>query len=121
MHETWQMLTLQQDLATRWKEALTRAATWKDLESTLLREGQTGEVTYTAGFHLHEVQSRQHFPAAYAGSQATSQMGDTAAGLPHSHSEAGPEHQQPTPEVPAMPDPQPTKRSQGSNPHPHGC
>ena len=44
-----------------------------------------------------------------------------AAGLRQRHSNAGSEpHLQPTPQLMAMPDPQPTERSQGSNQQPHG-
>ena len=41
-------------------------------------------------------------PAAYGGSQARSQIGATAAGLHHSHSNVGSKlHLQPTPELAA--------------------
>ena len=60
-------------------------------------------------------------PAAYGNSQAKGQIGATAAGLHHSHGSSGSEaHLQPTPQLMAMPDPQPTERGQGSNLHPHG-
>ena len=60
-------------------------------------------------------------PAVYGSSQARDQIGATAAGLHHSHSNARSElHLQPTPQLMAMPDPRTTERSQGSNPHPHG-
>ena len=57
---------------------------------------------------------------AYGGSQARGQVGVTAAGLCHSHSKAGSKPcLQPTPQLTAMPDPQPTEQGQGSNPQPH--
>ena len=59
-------------------------------------------------------------PAAYGGSQAKGQIGATAAGLHHSHSNAGSEQcLQPTPQLTAMPDPQPTERGQGLSLYPH--
>ena len=61
-------------------------------------------------------------PAAYGGSQARGRIRATAAGLRHSHSNTGSEpHLHPTPQLTAMPDPQPTERDQGSNLKPHGC
>ena len=60
-------------------------------------------------------------PAAYGSSQARGRVGSTAAGLHHSHSNVGSEpHLGHTPQLMAMPDPQPTERSQGLNPRPHG-
>ena len=60
-------------------------------------------------------------PTAYGGSQARGPIGLVAAGLCRSHSNAGSEpHLRPTPQLPAMPDPSPTERGQGSNPKPHG-
>ena len=64
-------------------------------------------------------------PAAYGASQARSPIrgliGAVAAGLRHSHSNAGSEPRlQPTPQLTARPDPQPTEQGQGSNLHPHG-
>ena len=60
-------------------------------------------------------------PAAYGGSQARGRVGAIAAGLHHSHSNAGSElHLWPTPQLMAMTDPQPTAQGQGSNLHPHG-
>ena len=57
----------------------------------------------------------------YGGSQARGQIGAVAAGLHHSHSNAGSELcLQPTPHLTATMDPQPTERGQGLNPHPHG-
>ena len=45
-------------------------------------------------------------PAAYGSSQARDPMGATAAGLCHSHSNAGSElHVRPTPQLTATPDP----------------
>ena len=45
-------------------------------------------------------------PEAYGGSQASGQIGAAAAGLHHSHSNAGSKpHLQPTPQLTAMPDP----------------
>ena len=44
--------------------------------------------------------------AAYGGSQARGRIGTTAAGLHHSHSNAGSEpHLRPTPQLTATPDP----------------
>ena len=61
-------------------------------------------------------------PAAYGGSQARGWIRAAAAGLPHSHSNVGSKpHLWPTPQLKAMPDPEPTERGQGSNLHPHGC
>ena len=57
---------------------------------------------------------------AYGSSQARGQMGATAAGVHHNHSNV--ESKLPlrsTPQLKAMPDPQPTKRGQGSNTYPH--
>ena len=49
-------------------------------------------------------------PIAYGSSQARGQIRAVAASLHHSHSNAGSEpHQQPTPQLTATPDPQPTK------------
>ena len=60
-------------------------------------------------------------PAAYGGSQARGLIGAVSAGLHHSHSNTRSKpHLQLTPQFPAMPDPQPTARSQGPNPQPHG-
>ena len=54
---------------------------------------------------------------AHGSSQATGRIGAAAAGLHHSHSHAGSEpHLCPTPQLGATPDPEPTERSQGSNP-----
>ena len=50
-------------------------------------------------------------PRAYGGSQARGQIGPIAAGLRHSHSNAGPELRlQPTPQFKATPDPQPAEQ-----------
>ena len=58
-------------------------------------------------------------PTAHGGSQARRLIGATAAGLHHSHNNTGSEpHLRPTPQLTAMPDPQPTERGQGSNPQP---
>ena len=61
-------------------------------------------------------------PAAYGGSQARGLIGaTTAASLCQSHSNAGSELcLQPTPQLTATPDPQPTEQGQGSNLEPHG-
>ena len=49
-------------------------------------------------------------PVAYGGSQARGPTGPVAAGLSHSHSNAGSEpHLPPTPQLTAMPDPEPTE------------
>ena len=59
-------------------------------------------------------------PTAYGGSQARGQIGATAAGLHHSHNNAGSEpHLQPTSQLTATPDRQPTEQGQGSNPRPY--
>ena len=58
---------------------------------------------------------------AYGGSQARGRIRATAAGLRQSHSNAGTElHLQPTPQLTATPDPQPTEQGQESNLQPHG-
>ena len=58
---------------------------------------------------------------AYGSSQARSRIGDATVGLHHSHSHMGSKlHLQPTPQLMAMPDTQPTERGQGLNPHSHG-
>ena len=60
-------------------------------------------------------------PKAYRSSQARGLIAATAAGLCHSHSNLGSEpHLGPTPQLMAMPDPQPIEGDQGLNPHPHG-
>ena len=60
-------------------------------------------------------------PTAYGSSQARDGIGATAAGLHHSHGNAGSEpHLRPTPQLMATLDPRATERGQGSNPHPHG-
>ena len=60
-------------------------------------------------------------PAAYGGSQARGQIGAVATGLRQSHNSAGSEPcLQPTPQLTAMLDPQPTEQSQGWNPSPQG-
>ena len=49
------------------------------------------------------------------------QTGAVATGLHHSHRNAvSKPHLQPTPQLTATPDPQPTEQGQGSNPQPHG-
>ena len=61
-------------------------------------------------------------PAAYGGSQARGQITAVAASLHHSHSNTiSDQHLQPTPQLRATPEPQPTEQGQGSNLHPHGC
>ena len=58
---------------------------------------------------------------AYRGSLARGPVGAAAAGLHHSHSDARSEpHLRPTPQITAIPNPQPTELGQGSNPQPHG-
>ena len=58
--------------------------------------------------------------AAYGGSQARRRIGDVAAGLWQRHNNLGSELcLQPTPQLMAMPDPQPIEWGQGSNLHPH--
>ena len=59
-------------------------------------------------------------PVAYGGSQARGPIGAVAVSLHQSHSNAGYEPcLQPTPQLTAMPDPQPAEQGQGSNPQPH--
>ena len=58
---------------------------------------------------------------AYGGSQARGPTAAVAAGLCQSHSNVGSKlGLQPTPELMAMPDPQPTEQGQGPNPQLHG-
>ena len=60
-------------------------------------------------------------PEAYGGSQVRGLIGAVATGLRQSHSNAGSEPcLQPTPQLTATPDPQPTAGGQGLNPHLHG-
>ena len=60
-------------------------------------------------------------PMAYGGSQARGWIGDVAAGLHHSHSNAKSELcLLPTPQLVTTLDPKLTKWGQGSNPHPQG-
>ena len=60
-------------------------------------------------------------PVAYGGSQARGPIGAVAASLCQSHSNAGSEpHLQPTPQLMATPDREPTEQGQGPNPQPHG-
>ena len=59
--------------------------------------------------------------AAYGGSQARGRIRAVAAGLCHSHSNARLEPRlQPTPQLTAKLDPQPTEQGQGSNLESHG-
>ena len=56
--------------------------------------------------------------AAYGSSQARGWIGATTARLHHRHSNARSEpHLQPTPQLMAMPDPQPTEQGQRANPY----
>jgi len=58
---------------------------------------------------------------AYGGSQARGRIGAVATGLRQSHSNTGSEPcLQPTPQLTATLDPQPTEKGQGLNPCPHG-
>ena len=60
-------------------------------------------------------------PKACGGSQARGRIRATAAGLQHSHSNAGSKPRlRPTPQLKAMPDLLPTEQGQGLNPQPHG-
>ena len=60
-------------------------------------------------------------PKAHGSSQARGQIGAIAADLHHSCSYLGSEpHLQPTLQLTAMLDPQPTEQSQELNTHPHG-
>ena len=62
-------------------------------------------------------------PEAYGGSQARGLIRAVAAGLHHSHSNAGSKPcLRPTAQLmaTATSDPQPTKQGQGLNPQPHG-
>ena len=59
---------------------------------------------------------------AYGRSRVRGWIGAVATGLHHSHSNLGSEHHlQPTPQLMATPNPQPTEQGQGSNLHPYGC
>ena len=58
---------------------------------------------------------------AYGIFQARGQIGAVVAGLHHSHSNAGSKSRlQPTPQLTATLDLQPTEQGQGLNPHPYG-
>ena len=58
---------------------------------------------------------------AYGGSQARGRIQAVATALRQSHSNAGSEpHLQPTPQLMATPDTEPTERGQGPNQQPHG-
>ena len=60
-------------------------------------------------------------PAAHGGSQAWGPIGTAAAGLHHSHSNAGFElWLRPTLQLTAMVAPSPTEQGQGPNPQTHG-
>ena len=60
-------------------------------------------------------------PVAHGGSQARGPIGAVAGGLRQSHSNSGSElHLQPTPQLMATPNHQPTEQGQGLNPQPHG-
>ena len=60
-------------------------------------------------------------PVSYGGSQARGRIRAVASSLCQSYSKAGSEpNLQPTPQLTAMLDPQPTERGQGSNQQPHG-
>ena len=60
-------------------------------------------------------------PVAYESSWAMGHIGAAAASLHHSHGNARSElNLQLMPKLVATPDPSPTKRGQGLNPHPHG-
>ena len=60
-------------------------------------------------------------PKAYGGSQAKGLIGAVATSLRQSHSTAGSKPRlRPTPQLTAMPDPQPAEQGQGSNPQAHG-
>ena len=63
-----------------------------------------------------------HFSFSFfASSKAKGLIGATAASLHHSHINLGSEpYLWPTPQLTAMPEPQPTDQGQGSNLHPHG-
>ena len=57
----------------------------------------------------------------YEGSQARSLIGAIADGLRQSHSNVGSKpNLQPTPQLTATPDRQPTEQGWGLNPQPHG-
>ena len=58
---------------------------------------------------------------AYDASQARGRYGATATGLRHSNSNTESEARlPPTPQLMALPDPEPTEGGQGLNPQPHG-
>ena len=59
--------------------------------------------------------------AVYGGSQARGLIGAVATSLRQSHRNSGSEQRlQPTPQLMATPDRQPTEQGQGSNLQPHG-
>ena len=60
-------------------------------------------------------------PKAHGGSQARGLIGAITPGLHQSNSNVGSEPRlQPTPQLTAKPDPQPTEQGQVLNPQPHG-
>ena len=60
-------------------------------------------------------------PAAYGGSQARGRIGATTAGLHQSHGNTRSKPcLQPTPQLMAVPDPEPTEQGQGLDLCPHG-
>ena len=60
-------------------------------------------------------------PIPCGGSQARGPIGAVTTRIQHSHSKVGyKRHLQPTPQLTAMLEPQPTEQGQGSNPQPHG-
>ena len=78
------------------------------------------EVLYHCGFLILFYLFRPS-PAAYGGSQARGQIIAVTAGLCHHHNNARSKpHLQPTPQLVATLDLQPTKQGQESNLHPHG-
>ena len=78
-------------------------------------------VVIVSTFSLYFFAFSRATPMAYGGSQARGLIGAVATGLRQSHSNVGSEPRlQPTPQLTAMLDPQPTERGQGLNPQPQG-
>ena len=112
---------------------------WKDIPRPWTTELDTGKITILSQTDLqiqHDLFQNPSWlfnffvvyfclfmaaPKAYGGSQARGQIGPTNSDLHHSHRNLGSEPRLwPTPQLLAMPDPQPTEQGQGSNPQPHG-
>ena len=80
-----------------------------------------GRSTFAPFFWFGLVLLFRAAPVAYGRSQARGLIRATAARLRHGHNNAGSKlHLQPTPQLMATPDPEPTEQGQRLNPHPHG-